>query len=179
METPLVAPEIIQKGLGNITDADVSRAIDTGAQIYGFNVFATPQATELAREKGVQIKIYKIIYDLLDTVHEELQKLMPHEILRTELGKFKVVAIFRTERDEQIVGGVVTDGTIYKDAKVEIIRGGKILANVRLLELQCGKQEAKEVGGGRECGLKIKTKEKAQIGDVINFYKEETKEIKL
>lgn len=179
METPLVAPEIIQKGLGNITDADVSRAVDTGAQIYGFNVFATPEATELAREKGVQIKIYKIIYDLLDTVHEELQKLMPHEILRTELGKFKVVAIFRTERDEQIVGGVVTEGTIYKDAKVEIVRAGKILASVRLLELQCGKQEAKEVGGGRECGLKIKTKEKAQIGDVINFYKEETKEIKL
>jgi len=179
LETPLAAPEVIQKGLGNITDADIRRAIDTGAQVFGFNVFATPEAAELARDQAVAIRVYKIIYDLLDAVRAELLKLMPKEMVRTTLGKLKVVAIFRTERDEQIVGGVVTDGTIYKDAKVEIIRGGEAVAPAKLLELQCGKQEVKEVGSGRECGLKIKTKEKAQIGDVLEFYKEETREIKL
>ncbi|MEK7211184.1 MAG: translation initiation factor IF-2, partial [Patescibacteria group bacterium] len=179
METPLVAPEIIQKGLGNITDTDVGRAIDTGAQIFGFNVFATPGATSLAREKAVPIRIYKIIYDLLDAVHDELEKLLPKEIERLDLGKLKALAIFRTEKDAQIIGGVVIDGTISKDAKVELTRNGQMLAKISLLELQCGKQEVKEVGAGRECGMKIKTKEKIQIGDVLEFYKEETREIKL
>ncbi|MBI5731831.1 MAG: translation initiation factor IF-2, partial [Candidatus Magasanikbacteria bacterium] len=179
LETPQAAPEVIQKGLGNITDADVRRAVDTGAQVFGFNVFATPEAAELARDKGIVIRTYKIIYDLLDAVRAELFRLLPKEIIRTALGKLKVIAIFRTERDEQILGGVVLEGRISKDAKIEVFHGGELIAPAMLLELQCGKQEVKEVTSGRECGIKIKTKDKSQIGDVLEFYKEETREIKL
>jgi len=172
MEGAEVAPEIIQKGLGNITEADVNRALDTGAQIFGFNVFATPAADLLAREKGVKIRTYKIIYDLLDAVHDELEKLLPKQVERNDLGKLKVLAIFRTEKDEQIIGGVVIDGTIAKDAKIDLVRGTEIIAAPKLQELQCGKQEVKEAGMGRECGIKVKTKEKIQVNDVLHFYSE-------
>ena len=107
-----VKVKVISKGLGYITEGDVKRAEDSGAVILGFNVRISPAVETLIRERQITVKIFSIIYDLIKYVKEEMQLLVKPEIKRIDLGRLKVLAIFRTENDSQIVGGKVLDGEI-------------------------------------------------------------------
>lgn len=176
---PEVGVEIAAKGLGSITDAEVLRAEATGAHILGFNVPILPLAENLAREKNVTIRHYKIIYDLLGDIKKELGKLLPVEVLREEIGQIEVLVIFRTEKSYQIVGGRVSEGKVENNLKVRIIRQGEKVGEANIVQLQSAKQEVKDVLVGQECGLKIQTKDKIEVGDRLEVYREEVKEKKL
>ncbi|MCX6778850.1 MAG: translation initiation factor IF-2, partial [Candidatus Magasanikbacteria bacterium] len=179
MVHPEVEVEVMAKGLGSITEAEVLRAEATGAHILGFHVPTIPAAESLAKQKGVTIKHYKIIYDLLGDVKKELEKLLPPEVIVHEIGKMEVLAIFRTDKKYQIVGGKVTEGQAENNVKVRIYRQGEIIGNGEVTELQFGKQKVKDIMAGQECGLQIQTKEKIEVGDKLDLYREEIKIKKL
>jgi len=165
--------KIIHKGLGNITDGDIKRAEATGSRIAGFNVKVEPQIQEMAREKGVKIKIYKIIYDLINEAKKELTDLIEPDIRRVEVGKIKVIAIFRTENKFQIVGGKVIEGQAEVNAQVEVLRDKEIIDLGKLSRLQAGKQDVATVEQGQECGLQYEGKPVIKPDDVLQLFKEE------
>ena len=176
---PDVGVNVVGKGLGNITEADILNAEATGALVLGFNVQMLPQVADLASEKNVRVKTYKIIYDLLNDVRDELEKLLPPEVIRTDLGKANILAVFRTEREFTIAGGAVTEGKIVPNSRVTIWRGGTNLGEGMVKELQSGKRMVSEARGGQEFGVKINSKTPILVGDKLEFYTEERKARKI
>lgn len=184
LEYPTVALEIVAQGLGNITEAEVLEAEAVGAKIFGFNVLTGPNVDDLARDKGVEVKIFKIIYDLIDEVKIGLEGLLEMETIRTNLGKIEVLAIFRTEAASMIVGGKVKEGKIVFNPKVgqtkiKVWRKGEEAGEGMLGGLQSAKSEVKEVAAGQECGVKFKGKPIVQVGDMLEIYREEKRIRKL
>lgn len=184
LEYPTVALEIVAQGLGNITEAEVLQAEAVGAEVLGFNVLTGPNVDDLARDKGVEVKIFKIIYDLIDEVKTGLEGLLEMETIRTDLGKIEVLAIFRTEAASMIVGGKVKEGKIVFNPKVgqtkiKVWRKGEEAGEGFLSGLQSAKSEVKEVAGGQECGVKFKGKPIIRVGDTLEIYREEKRARKL
>lgn len=174
-----VSVKVVGKGLGNVSPDDVQLAETTQAILFAFNVSPTSIANEMIMERGVRYAPYKIIYDLLNFVKAELEKLLNPEVIVTELGNFKVVAIFRTEKSSMILGGRVEKGKLQKDAKLRVKRAGEFIGIGKLTQLQAGKQSVNEVPEGTECGLQYEGKLKVEVGDILEAYKEEKKEKKL
>ncbi|HLD18023.1 MAG TPA: translation initiation factor IF-2, partial [Patescibacteria group bacterium] len=170
-----VGVEVVGKGLGNITDADVNNAEATKAAILGFNVRAVPTAEELAREKNVTIRTYSVIYKLFEDALADLQKLLPSETVITELGKAEVLMNFRKTEEGWIVGVKVKEGKLKPKAKLRILRGESIVGEGEIVTVQSGKSEAKDAKAGQECGIRYKGRTKAELGDQLEAYIEEVK----
>lgn len=168
---PEVAVEIVQRGLGIISDAEVLRAEAAKASIYGFHVQVSPKADQLAKSKGISIKSFDVIYDLIDDVVKELESMLAPVIEEQEIGRLKVLAIFRNENTFQVVGGKVTDGTISNGADVNIVRSGETVSTGKITQLQMNKQNAKDVASGNECGMKVEGTTVIAVGDqlIANF----------
>ncbi|HSD12607.1 MAG TPA: translation initiation factor IF-2, partial [Patescibacteria group bacterium] len=178
-KSPEVGIAIVGKGLGNVTDSDVTRAEATGGIVMAFNVNITREAEILARDKKIEMHKYKIIYELFDEVKKRLQALVPAEVIRTDLGKLEVLAVFRADKTGQVVGGRVTDGHLETGANVVLYRGGEPFDEGKILQLQTGKQDTKEVRQGQECGIKVSFRKPCLVGDVFDVFKEERREKKL
>jgi translation initiation factor IF-2 len=179
MSHPDVGVKIVGKGLGNITDADVLAAENNQAMLLGFHVNPTSTAAALAKEKDIPVRKYKVIYDLLNDVKEEMIKHLKPEITRTDLGKLEIRGVFRAGKDFQIVGGAVIEGKILKGARARVMRGGEAICEGVVAELQSNKTQVTEVPGGSECGLKFSGKPFIEMGDILEVYHEEKKEPKL
>lgn len=174
-----VGVKVVGKGLGNVNADDVGKAEASNAVLIAFNVAVPFNIQELSQEKDIKFVEYKIIYDLIDFVEDELEKLLNPEKIVTEHGSFKVLAVFRTEKNSMIVGGRVESGKILKDTKVRVKRNGEQIGEGIIANLQTGKQEVKEVPEGNECGLGFAGKLKLEQGDILESYSEETKAKKL
>ncbi|MFA6194906.1 MAG: translation initiation factor IF-2 [Patescibacteria group bacterium] len=168
-----VKVKVISKGLGYITEGDVKRAEDAGAKILGFNVRMSPAIETLIREKQVTIKIFTIIYDLIKFVKDEMQLLVKPEINRIDLGRLKVLAVFRTENNSQIVGGKVLDGILKNNSLIAVKRGDDFIVSGKLTRLQSGKQDVDQVEQDQEAGLKYEGKPLIVEGDILYVYQEE------
>jgi translation initiation factor IF-2 len=144
-----------------------------------FGVVTTPVAQEMIQNTGVVFTKYRIIYDLIDYIKEELEKLLNPTITVIELGNFKVMQIFRSDKKMMILGGRVESGKLEKDAKVRVKRNGNIVGDGKLVKLQTAKQEVKSIPQGTEGGVQFEGKMKVEEGDVLEAYKEETKAKKL
>lgn len=179
IEHPEVGLVITQKGLGNITDADVLAAEANGARIYAFNVTTTPTAMVLAQDKGVVIERYEVIYHLEASVRKALEQMLAPETKQTAIGRAKILAIFRQERRETIAGGSVTDGKMMAGALVSVLRGTEKIGTGKLLQLQSGKRDVKEIRMGQEFGMKIETRAQLAVADILEAYTEEQIERKL
>ncbi|MEK9158604.1 MAG: translation initiation factor IF-2 [Patescibacteria group bacterium] len=179
MVHPEVGVDVVAKGLGSITESEITQAEATGAHVLGFHVPILPAAERLAKEKGVVIKQYKIIYDLLGDVKKELEKLLVPEVLVEEMGTMDIMGIFRTEKNYLIVGGRVSSGKIENSLKFRIKRKGEEIGKGVISELKVGKEVVKDVLYGQEAGLKVQTKDKIEIGDRLEIYREEIKQKKL
>jgi len=171
-----IAVEYVSTGVGDITESDVKIAESADATIYGFNVHATSVAKRLAEDKGVKIKTFSIIYELVDDITKELLAHIPDEIRRTDIGTLEVRGIFRTEKDMMIIGGRVTQGHIAKGAKARILRGDKEVGTGEITNLQQGKVSVGEVSTGNECGLTCATTTRIKKGDILELYTEEAVE---
>ena len=168
-----VKVKIINKGLGYITEGDVKRAEDSNAKILGFNVRMAPAIETLVREKQVTVKLFSIIYDLIRYIKEEMQLLVKPEINRVELGRLKVLAVFRTENNSQIVGGKVLDGEIKNNSLIDVKRGDDFIVSGKLTRLQSGKQDVDTVSKDQEAGLKYEGKPVVVVDDILVVYREE------
>lgn len=176
--TDEVAVRVVGTGVGSITDSDLHMASTSNAIVYGFHVNLPPSLRQLASRDKVAVRIYEVIYELLDDAKEELSKLLAPEIIETELGRLKVKKVFKTAQKEIIAGGEVTVGTINAPAKVKVMRDKELIIEVEATKLQRGPQEVKEVQLGEECGVTLVTESKLNLqeGDNLEFFTRELKE---
>ena len=179
MNNDEVGVTVVSKGLGNISDNDVLAAAAAGGVVMGFNVLSTREADLLARDKKVEIKLYKIIYEMFDEIKKRLQALLPAEVIRTHLGKVQVLALFRGDKTGQVIGGRVLEGHIAQGANAVLYRGGAPIGEGVMAQLQTGKTDVKEVRQGQECGMRVTCKTPVLVDDVIEVFHEEKKERKL
>ncbi|MDD2807702.1 MAG: translation initiation factor IF-2 [Patescibacteria group bacterium] len=179
LEHPEVGVNIIFKGLGNITESDIERANSSKALVYGFHVKPNQAAELLAEDKKIEIKLYDIIYQLLDDAKARLEKILTPNVIKNELGRIKVLAIFRKDVKAVVVGGSVTKGRIIPNAKVDVLRNNHKVTSGYISQLQSNKVSVNEVTQGKECGLKFEGKPSIDVGDVLDVYTEEVTEKKL
>jgi translation initiation factor IF-2 len=174
-----VHADIIREGVGSITESDVKVAQSSNATIYGFNVNATSVANRMAQAAQINIKTYRVIYELVGDIKNEMSELLEPEIIRTDLGKLKILAVFKSTKGDMIVGGRIMSGKLVKGEKIELIRDKQSIDNGELIQLQHNKQDVSECKEGLECGLAYRGKEKIQAGDILLCYKEEKVKRKL
>lgn len=176
LDTDEVAVHIISSGVGSITENDIHLANTGNAIIYGFNVQAPTNIKRLASRDKVEIKLYRVIYELIDDVKEGLTKLLPPQIVETDLGRLVVKGVFKTTKTEIICGGEVTKGKLVAPALARLTREGNVISEIEVTNLKRGPQDAKEVLEGEMCGVNIKTDQKLEIqeGDRLEFFKRET-----
>lgn len=172
---------IIGSGVGNITENDVRLATDRKTIIYGFNVNASSAVKQLAAANKVQIRTFDIIYNLLDDARETMESMLEPEVVETEIGKLIVKAIFRTLRDEAIIGGEVIDGKVIPGVLARVIRKKENISEVSVESVKRQQSEAKEVFEGEMCGMSVKTDKKVVIeeGDKLEFFTRELVKRKL
>lgn len=166
---------IVASGVGNISESDVRLAADGETIIYGFNVELPPAVKRLAMRDKVQIRLYKVIYELLDDARQSMEAMLAPEVVETEIGSLTIKGIFRTLKDELIVGGEVTRGKAVPNVLARVKRGDEQLAEVEVVNVQRQQQEAKEVFEGELCGLSLKTTKKLLLeeGDRLEFFTRE------
>ncbi len=166
---------VIGSGVGNISENDVRLAADAKTIIYGFNVTLPPAVKQLAARDKVQVRLYKVIYELLDDARSSMEAMLEPEVVETEIGKLTIKGIFRTLKDTVIAGGEVTSGKLTKGLIARVIRGDEQIAEAEVTSVQRQQQEAKEVFEGEMCGLSLKTDKKLLLeeGDKLEFFTRE------
>lgn len=176
LDTDEVAIRIVGSGVGVVTEKDAHLAATSNAIIYGFNVQAPSSIKQLANRDRVSIRVFNIIYELIDDAKAELTKLLPPEIIRTDLGRLQVKGIFKITKTEVICGGEVTKGKLVAPALASVTRDGETIAEVEVTGLKRGPQEAKEIFEGDMCGVSFKSRSRVDLqeNDRLEFYTQET-----
>lgn len=176
LDTEEVAIRVVGSGVGNINDSDVHLAHTSNAIVYGFSVSVPSSIKQIANRDRVSVRLYSIIYELIDDAKEEMSKLLAPEVVETDLGTLIVRGIFKTTKTEIICGGEVTKGKLVSPALARVVRGKEQLAEVEITSLKRGPQDAKEVFEGEMCGLSFKSTARVDIeeGDRIQVFTRET-----
>jgi translation initiation factor IF-2 len=176
LDTDEVATRIVSSGIGVINESDIHRAHTSDAIIYGFNIDAPSNIKRLAMRDNVSIRLYKVIYELIDDVRDELTERLVPQVVENDLGRLIVRAIFKTTKSEVICGGEVTKGRLAIPAFARVMRGDDQLAEVEVTNLKRGPQDAKEVQEGEMCGLSFTTQTRVDLeeGDRLELFTRET-----
>ena len=166
---------IIGSGVGNINENDIRLASDKKTIIYGFNVDISTAVKQLASRDKVQVRLFKVIYKLLEDAKTSMEDLLAPEVVETEIGKMTIKGIFRTMNDEVIAGGEVTGGKVTADVLARVKRNKEQIAEVKVTHVQRQQQEAKEVFEGEMCGISLKLTKKLIIeeGDKLELFTRE------
>lgn len=165
--------DIIHSGVGAITESDVTLA-DAGDNviILGFNVRPTGSVKTKAKQLGIQIKTYSIIYDLIDDVKALLSGLLSPIVKEEAIGQAEVRETFNVPKVGTVAGCMVTDGKIERNAKARVIRDGVVVYDTKIASLKRFKDDVKEVSKGYECGIMLENYNDVKVGDFIEAYKE-------
>jgi len=167
-----VSVSVKSAAAGGINESDVSLAEATKSIIVGFNVTSSSKARQLAESKGIEIRLYDVIYDLIDDVQKAARGLLEPELKLEVLGHAEVRQVFKISKVGAIAGCYVTDGVVERNAQIRVTRGGIVIEKDRRLEqLKRFKDDAKEVRAGTECGMKIVGYDDIKVGDVLECYK--------
>ena len=166
---------VIGSGVGNINESDIRLADSSQAIVYGFNIDLPPAVKRLAMRDRVQVRLFKVIYELLDDARQSMEQMLEPDVVETEIGVLNVKGVFRTMRDEVICGGMVEKGKVVAHTLARVKRSGEQIAEVEVMSVQRQQQEAKEVFEGEMCGLSIRTHKKLQleIGDTLELFTRE------
>ncbi len=179
LDTDEVAVRVVSSGIGVVSENDIHTAHSTSAIIYGFNTSLPTSSRQLASRDKVSVRLYKVIYELIDDVKSELESLLSPEIIETEVGTLTIKGIFKTSKTELICGGEVTSGKVTVPALARIYRKKELIGeDIELVKVQRGQQETKEVFEGDMCGLNLATKSKLILeeGDKVTFYTRQAKQ---
>lgn len=179
VSTEEVKINVIHEGVGDISESDVNMAVASQALVIGFRVKANAAVMNLIKRENIKISIYEIIYQLLDDLAAALSGLLEPEIVEVELGRLSVLAVFRSVKNEKIIGGKVTSGKIENGTEARIVREKDTIGEGHISNLQQNKKDVGEVLENFECGLKIGTPTKILIGDSLECYKKEERIRKL
>lgn len=165
-----VRVKIVSSGIGDIAEGDVQAATAAGALILGFNVSISGQVNQVAKRLGVDFKLYRVIYELLDDVREWLSSMLEPEVIETEQARLKILGVFKVTKAKVICGGEVLSGKITPDLDLKVIRNKKEVATGKLASLQKDKQAAKEVIEGEQCGMEVEIHKPIEVGDELSFF---------
>lgn len=182
LETSEVAVKIVASGVGNITEGDIRVASSSGAIIYGFGVSLPSPVKQLARRAHVEVRLFKIIYELLDDAREAMTALLPDEVVETPLGELEIKGIFHTTKSSIIAGGKVTSGKLLVGARARTWRGkGKSAQNlgeVELTSLQRERNSATDLVEGEMGGVELSlegAKLSLELGDRLEVFQRQLK----
>jgi len=172
IKTQEVKVRVIDAAVGGITESNVLLAEASKAIVIGFNVIPSGKARQLAEHKGVEIRTYQVIYDIVEDLKKAAEGLLAPELREEVLGHAEVRAVFKVSKVGNIAGCYVTDGTVQRDALIRVTRNGIVVEHDRkLAQLKRVKDDAKEVRSGTECGMKIDGYDDIKEGDVLECYK--------
>lgn len=182
LDTDEVAVRIVASGVGSISENDLQLANTTSAIVYGFNVGFPTNIKRLASRDKISVRLFSVIYELIDDAKSELSSLLAPAIEEKVLGELVVKGVFKTTKTEVICGGEVTKGKLTAPASVRILRDGReVVAEAELINLKRGPQDAKEVVEGEMCGMDLRTQNRVEVleADVIEVFTRSTVERKL
>jgi translation initiation factor IF-2 len=181
MDTDEVSVRIVGSGVGPVSENDLHLAHTSGAVVYGFNVSLPTSGRQQAARDKISVRLYKVIYELIDDVKTELSELLSPEIVETELGRLVVKGIFKTTKTEVICGGEVTKGKLTWPALARVYRDKEELAEVEVTGLKRGPADTKEVFEGEMCGMSLSTAKRLELqeGDRIELFTREAVQRKL
>jgi translation initiation factor IF-2 len=178
LDTEEVAVRVVSTGVGVINENDIHTAGSAGAIIYGFNVAMPVSIKNLASRDQVPVRLYSIIYELIDDVKNELEALLSPEVVEDKLGELTVKGLFKLAKTEVICGGEVTSGKLSIPALARLHRGKELIAdNLEVTNLKRGPQDVKEVLEGEMCGLSLKTEKRVEVleNDRLELFTRHTK----
>ncbi len=174
-----VGIHVVSKALGNVTEADINRAEGTDAIIIAFHTQVPGTVEQLARDKGVEVLKYDIIYKMFEDVVERLQSMLSDEMTVKDTGKMEVLAVFSKTEKGMIVGGKMTEGEVKTNGKVRVWREEQLIGEGDITEIRVGKEVVPDLLKGTEGGIQYVGKTKIEVGDILEFYVEERKTRKL
>jgi len=168
---------ILKSEVGEVNETDIKLAKSAKAKILAFRVKTNPIAKLLAEREKIKIREFQVIYELVEEVRKLVEKIIEPEVVRVELGKVKILAIFRSEKNRQILGGKVVEGEVKKGALAEILRGEERIGQGRIINLQRNKKDVEKIPKGEECGILYEGEIKVIAGDILEiFAKKQRKE---
>jgi translation initiation factor IF-2 len=168
-----VRVRVLHSGVGAITDSDVGLAEASGAPIIGFNVRANASARTAANQKGVEIRYYSIIYDLVDDIKAAASGLLKNEVRENFIGYAKILEVFKVSNVGKVAGCLVTEGVARRSAGVRLLRDNVVIHEGTLKTLKRFKDEVKEVQSGQECGMAFENYDDIRQSDVIEIFERE------
>ena len=170
LSTEEVKLNIIHSGVGAINTSDVVLAIASNAVIIGFHVDVVSQAKEQADREGIDIRLYRIIYDAINEIRAALEGLLAPKIKRTFLGRVEIRTVFKLSKSGFVAGCFVVKGKINRGAKVDLMRDGQKVYEGTISSLKRFKNDAKEVQEGFECGIVLSNYNETKAGDIIEAF---------
>ena len=173
-ENKEVKVQVLHSGVGAITESDITLANASKALIIGFNVRANPQARDMAKRDGVEIRYYSIIYEVMDDVKGLLTGLLSPEVKEKFIGYAEIRKVFNVTKTGKIAGCFVTEGLVKRGAKVRLLRDNVVIHEGVLKTLRRFKDEVREVQKGYECGMAFENYDDIKEGDVIEAFEMES-----
>ena len=171
-----VKVNVIHAQAGAIKESDIMLAESSNAIIIGFNVRPDANAKAVAERSGVDIKLYRVIYEAIEDVEKALKGMLAPKITETYLGKAEVREVFKISGVGQVAGSYVTEGKIIRSGKLRIYRDDVMITEGNVLQLKRFKDDVKEVSQGFECGISIEKFNDIKVGDFIECYQIEEKQ---
>ncbi len=161
---------VIHAAAGAISESDVSLAAASDAIVLGFRVNVDPVARRLAESEGVEIKIYEVIYELIDEVEQALKGLLTPAEVEKVIGTAEVRAIFDIPKVGRVAGCRVREGVVRRNAKVRVLREGKVIHEGEVASLKRFSRDVREVREGYECGIKVEGFDGVEVGDLLQLF---------
>lgn len=172
LSTPEVQVNVLHKGVGAISESDVTLAAASDAIIIGFQVRPSATARREAEKEGVEIRLYSVIYKAIEEVKDAMEGMLSPEIREEVTGTAEVLQTYHISKVGTIAGAIVRDGKVKRASKVRVIRDGIVIYTGDLGSLKRFKDDAKEVVSGFECGLSVANYNNIEVGDMIEAYEE-------
>jgi translation initiation factor IF-2 len=173
LSTAEVAVRILHSGVGGINESDVTLANASRAVVIGFNVRANPQAREMAKRDGVDIRYYSIIYNAIDDMKAMLSGMLAPTVRERFLGNAQILQVFNISKSGKVAGCKISEGVVRRGAKVRLLRDNVVVHEGALKTLKRFKDEVREVKEGFECGMAFENYQDIQEGDVIECFEME------
>lgn len=159
--------QVIHSAVGPVGVADVMLAAASEALIIGFNVDLNPKVAEAAERENVEVRLYKIIYDAINDIRDQMISMLDKQFVEDVIGTLEVKQVFKASRDSSIFGGVVKSGKFVRQAPIKIMRAEEVVFSGSLTSLKRFKEDVKEVPSGMECGMSIDGLRDIQVGDEV------------
>jgi translation initiation factor IF-2 len=163
---------ILKSDVGDIQESDVKLADSSKAAIFGFRVKTDSNASSLVLQKKIRVRVFEVIYELVQGIREAMESLLSAEKIRKDTGEMEITAVFSKRRKRQTIGGIVREGFIEKGKESEVIRDGEVIGKGKIINIQESRKDVERSKKGNECGLLFESDLKIEKGDLIRLYQE-------